>query len=119
MSQIRAAIYVRVSTKDQAALRGQRERTRAYCEQRGYRVVGHYGPGDFCRLLDAAVAGKVDVVVSDGRERLSRDRVHGNGTRVFNPVQRLEEAGVRVEEAARADQGLDADLPIVVERPRG
>ncbi len=85
----RAALYHRVSTKEQAkegySLSDQQDRTRSYAESKGYEVVGSYtdneGNGkssrdtanrlELQRLFADARAGKIDVVIVLHPDRLA------------------------------------------------
>lgn len=85
----RAAIYCRVSTKDQkdrgTSLQTQEQDNRAYCAKRGYEVVwcgsedatgADMERAKLRELRKLVRAGDVDVVVVWTLDRLSRDQVH-------------------------------------------
>ncbi len=90
-SPLRAALYSRVSTDEQAergtSLHDQDRRTRAYCaEQRWDVVEQHIDDGEsgattarpaLQRLMTSARARRIDVVVVTDPDRLSRDLVDG------------------------------------------
>src|SRR5215204_1364197 len=86
--EARAALYVRVSTDEQAesgySIPEQRRELLAHAEREGWRVVevivdqGHSGavgvrPG-LDRVMQLAEAGEIDVVLAKKRNRLFRDR---------------------------------------------
>src|SRR5215211_605408 len=87
MSEVRAVLYARVSSKEQAeegfSLAQQTERLRAYCQERGIEVVeevidpGYSGatldrPG-MDRVRDLVAAGGITVVLAQDRDRFSRE----------------------------------------------
>lgn len=90
-SLLRAALYSRVSTDEQAergtSLHDQERRTRAYCVEQGWDVVEqHVDDGEsgattarpaLQRLIASARARRIDVVVVTDPDRLSRDLVDG------------------------------------------
>lgn len=101
---MRAAVYVRVSSDEQArgySLDGQIREVRAYCEAQGYRVVRIYrdvGSGRklerdaYQTMIHHGLQGKFDAVVVWRRDRFGRDVVHNT------VVEReLRRAGVTVE----------------------
>lgn len=104
----RAAIYVRVSTRDQeqegTSLATQEERCRAYAAEHGYQVdESHvyrevftgaelWDRPELTRLREIVRARDVDVIVSYAIDRLSRDPVH-----LGVILSEAEYAGVRVE----------------------
>lgn len=79
MDIIRAALYIRVSTEEQAregySVDAQKENLKRYAKSKGYKVVGVYADEgitarkkytnrkEFMRLLDDVEAGKVDVIL--------------------------------------------------------
>jgi site-specific DNA recombinase len=85
---MKAIVYTRVSTEDQAkngaSLENQMERIRQYCAYRSFEIkaeitdagisggVNHKRPG-FIEVLDRVENGEADVVVLYSLERLSRD----------------------------------------------
>jgi DNA invertase Pin-like site-specific DNA recombinase len=102
---IRAASYLRVSTKAQAARSGlirQREQAHEHANAHGLEIVGEYvdvasgavafRPG-LRDLLAAVDAGAVDVVLVEADDRLSRDVAHSTAL-----MERLRLAGVAVQE---------------------
>lgn len=103
-AHVRAAVYVRVSSQEQAkgySLDGQTKEVRSYCDAKGYRVVRLYrdvGSGrtlerdGYQLMIDAAQRGQFDVLVVWRRDRFGRDVVHNS------VVERaLQKAGVRIE----------------------
>ena|SRR5215216_2217419 len=87
MSEVRAVLYARVSSKEQAeegfSLAQQTERLRAYCQERGIEVVeevidpGYSGatldrPG-MDRVRDLVAADGITVVLAQDRDRFSRE----------------------------------------------
>lgn len=104
----RAALYLRVSTLEQAAgnsLDGQRRECRDYCDRMGYRVARIYqeslsGRTDrrpaFHMMLDLAKAGSFDVLVVWRRDRFFRDAVEAGFYE-----RKLRGWGVRLEDLAR------------------
>jgi DNA invertase Pin-like site-specific DNA recombinase len=104
----RVAVYIRMSTDDQA---GSPERQKGqvlpYCERQGYQVVRTYedlglrGDDDsrpqFQAMLEDAQAGQFSLIIVDEMSRLSR----ANPYRFFkNVADPLREAGVAVEVVA-------------------
>ena len=90
MDSVRAVLYMRVSTDEQAqrgySIPDQRRELRAYAEREGYRVVeevlddGYSGaspdrPG-LHRIMELAEAGAMDVVLALKRNRLFRSRLY-------------------------------------------
>lgn len=83
---MRAALYIRVSTEDQAregySLDAQLERLRAYCSSQGWSVAGVYADDGYSakdtkrpelqRLLQDVDAGKCDVVLVYKLDRFTR-----------------------------------------------
>src|SRR4051794_8073994 len=81
---VRVAVYIRMSTDDQA---GSPERQRSlvlpYCQRKGYVVVDVYedlgmrgwddARPDFQRLMQDAKQKKFDIIVVDEQSRLCRD----------------------------------------------
>ena len=115
----RAAIYLRVSTDDQASngygLDVQREKCRAMATVKGWEVVAEY-PDDgvsgtldatdrpgLSALLDAARAGEVDAVLV-----LALDRLGRRTSLVLSLVERLSAAGVDV---VSVKESLDTTTP--------
>jgi DNA invertase Pin-like site-specific DNA recombinase len=116
MRELRAAVYVRMSTDDQ---KDSPERQRAavlpYCERHGYKVVAEYEDlgiaGDefakrrgLQRLLADATAGKFEVIVSDEPSRLSRQDFFDFVSTVARP---LKQAGVRLDTVSAGPLGWD------------
>ena len=102
---IRAALYARVSTEEQAqrySIGAQLERLREYARQRGYSVVAEYvddgWSGAFLdrpaltRLREAVAQGQVDVVLVYDPDRLSRDLAD-----LLSLDKEFRKAGVRLE----------------------
>jgi site-specific DNA recombinase len=90
MDSIRAVLYMRVSTDEQAqrgySIPDQQRELRAYAEREGYRVVeevlddGYSGaspdrPG-LHRIMELAEAGAMDIVLALKRNRLFRSRLY-------------------------------------------
>ncbi|MBN9517059.1 recombinase family protein [bacterium] len=107
--QLRAAIYVRMSTSRQAdSPERQRASILPYCERKNYLVVKEYedlavrGDADrrpgFEQLLAGAKAGLFDVVVVDEASRLSRDDVLTYNALVAYP---LRQTGVLLDTVSR------------------
>ncbi|MCH8989871.1 MAG: recombinase family protein [Chloroflexi bacterium] len=104
-TEIRAAIYVRVSTdlqeKEQTIL-SQLEAVRVYVSERGYINIGEYIDDGFSgatldrpgldRLRDAFLTGEIDVVVFHSPDRLARKAVYQGLV-----LEEIEKAGIRVE----------------------
>ncbi|MCH7736262.1 MAG: recombinase family protein [Chloroflexi bacterium] len=104
-TEIRAAIYVRVSTdlqeKEQTIL-SQLEAVRVYVSERGYINIGEYIDDGFSgatldrpgldRLRDALLTGEIDVVVFHSPDRLARKAVYQGLV-----LEEIEKAGIRVE----------------------
>jgi site-specific DNA recombinase len=99
---MRAAIYARVSTEEQAqnfSIENQLDNLRRYCRQRGYSVTGEYvDPGwsgtiierpALTKLLDDARAGLIDTVVVYKLDRLFRSNRH-----MYNTLAEWEERGI-------------------------
>jgi len=115
----RAAIYVRVSTEDQAregyGLDVQRERCRAQAIAKGWTVVAEYadeglsgtldidGRPGLSGLLDAVEAGDVDAVIT-----LALDRLGRRTAVVLRLVERLNDAGA---ELVSCKESLDTSTP--------
>ncbi len=115
----RAALYVRVSTEDQAkegyGLTVQRERCRAQVIAKGWTPAGEYadegisgtkdteGRPGLAALLEACEAGEVDAVVT-----LALDRLGRNTAIVLRLVERLNAAGV---ELVSCNEALDTSTP--------
>jgi DNA invertase Pin-like site-specific DNA recombinase len=110
MAALRAIIYTRTATREQAAGLGrQRARARGHCERHGHEVVGEYseqGQDDreFGRLLaEAARPGRAfDAVAVADVARLGRDpaavearlaALRGYGVRVLGLTPESDEAG--------------------------
>lgn len=102
----RAVIYCRVSTADQGehgtSLDSQEALCRAYCEERGYQVIGVF-PDVFTgaqyrdrpaldRLREQVRARTVDLVVAYAVDRLSRNQAH-----LYILVEEFEDHGARLE----------------------
>ncbi len=101
----RAAVYIRMSTDDQAdSPQRQRDQVLPYCEKKGYRVVEVYEDAGmrgwdndrpaFQRLLRDAQKGLFDIIVVDEASRLSRQDPIEYVVTVAHP---LRQAGVAVE----------------------
>jgi site-specific DNA recombinase len=103
----RAAIYRRVSTQGQAqddkfSLDEQAEKTRAWCESKGYDIVADFGEvhsgselvtrPKINTLLDMVQKQQIDVVVLTTLDRLSRDTTHQHVI-----LYRIEEYNARIE----------------------
>lgn len=115
----RAALYVRVSTEDQAregyGLDVQRERCRAQVIAKGWAPAGEYadeglsgtldteGRPGLAALLAACEAGEVDAVVTLALDRLGRKTAI-----VLRLVERLNAAGV---ELVSCKESLDTSTP--------
>lgn len=107
---LRAAIYARVSTQEQVdgtSLESQRVECTAYCDRSGWTVVDEYvdagvsgakesRPG-LDRLMDAARAGEIDVVVVSKLDRFGRSLRH-----LVNGLADLEDLGVQFVSVAEA-----------------
>ena len=105
---MRAAIYTRVSTQEQAesgtSLATQRERCRAYVEARDWTLVEEFEDAGvsgakpiserpaFSALMSACRVGRVDVVVVTKLDRFSRDLLYA-----LQAFAELERFGVSVE----------------------
>lgn len=109
MSVERAALYLRVSTQEQAregfSLEGQKGSCRDYCDRQGYRVARIYqdrlsGTTDkrpaFHAMLAHAQAGLFDVLVVWKRDRFFRDAVEAGWFE-----RKLRGYGVRIEDVGR------------------
>lgn len=73
---MRAAIYVRVSTpeqaeEDRASLRQQMERCQAYCESKGYAVVSTYSDVGSEAALETAIRVRAEEVAKN-RDAIER-----------------------------------------------
>ena len=104
-TEIRAAIYARVSTdiqeKEQTIL-SQLEAVRGYISERGYVNIGEYIDDGFSGatldrpgldgLRDAIRTGEMDVVVFHSPDRLARKAVYQGLV-----LEEIEKAGIRVE----------------------
>lgn len=102
---MRAAIYARFSTDKQSA--ASVDDQQRLCEQRASRegwtvVARHADPGmsgslpiasrpGAARVIADALAGRIDVLLIEGLDRLSRDQVESEQT-----IRRLEHRGVRI-----------------------
>jgi site-specific DNA recombinase len=101
----RAAIYIRVSSEEQVegfSLDAQERAIETYCQEHGYQVVARYRDEGksartddlakrpaFQRMLEAAEAGRFDLVIVHKNDRFARNR------RVaFDAFHRLGSAGV-------------------------
>jgi site-specific DNA recombinase len=119
VAAMRAAIYVRVSTEDQAqsgyGLDVQRSRCRAMAEVKDWRIVSEYsdegisgtkdasGRPGLSALLGAAQAGQIDAVIILALDRLGRK------TRiVLDLVEILTAAGVQL---VSCKESLDTSTP--------
>ena len=104
-TEIRAAIYARVSTdlqEKEQTIRSQLEAIRVYVSERGYTVSGEYIDDGFSgatldrpgldRLRDALRTGEMDVVVFHSPDRLARKAVYQGLV-----LEEIEKAGIRVE----------------------
>jgi DNA invertase Pin-like site-specific DNA recombinase len=114
---MKAAVYTRVSTEEQVegtSLEMQRDRCVAYCEARGWEVVEVYTDegvsGSLAsrpaldRMMAAAAAGRVDIVVVYKLDRFSRSRTH-----IFQAIETLQErARVRF---ASVTEAFDTSTP--------
>lgn len=103
---MKAASYVRVSTEEQAqhgtSLETQRERTRAYVEEKEWTLVEEFAEEgvsgakesrpELDRLMAACREGDVEVVVVTKLDRFSRSILHA-----LTAFAELERLGVRVE----------------------
>ena len=99
---MRAAIYARVSTEEQAqnfSIGNQLDQLRKYCQQRSYQAVGEYiDPGwsgttldrpALTKLLKDAKSNLLDVVVVYRLDRLFRSNRH-----MYNTLAEWEEMGI-------------------------
>ena len=109
---MRAAIYARVSTHDQAdsgtSLQTQVEAARAPAAGRDYEVIEQYvirddasgtnleRPG-LWRVSEGAAAGAFDVLIAYTLDRLYRPKEAGDEWRVFAVLDQLRQSGVTVE----------------------
>jgi site-specific DNA recombinase len=103
--ELRAAVYIRMSTDDQTeSPERQRSQVLPYCQRKGYEVVEVYEdlgmrgsdssrPG-FQRLLQDAEKGLFNIIVVDEQSRLSRDDPY---TFFETVVPTLRRAGVSVD----------------------
>ena len=104
-TQVRAAIYCRVSTDRQeeegTSLDTQRDRARQYCAQHGYQAAAEFREvysgfelrrPELDRLRQLIRAGAVDIVVCYAVDRLGRNQAH-----LAILLHEMDEAGVRVE----------------------
>lgn len=109
---MRAGIYTRASTNRQEDSPGvQLSQTRPHCAQRGYVVAVEYldfarkgdddSRPDFLRLLADAQAGKIDVIVCDRQDRLSRQEPEDFIADVIRPLKR---AGVFLDTVKEGQQ---------------
>jgi DNA invertase Pin-like site-specific DNA recombinase len=108
--QLRAAIYARVSTRDQKCRQQIRE-VRAYVQARGWRVAGEYidwaqsgkktTRPEMDRLMADARERKVDAIVVNKIDRWGRSMIH-----FVSSVQELHALGVRF---LATSQGIDTD----------
>jgi DNA invertase Pin-like site-specific DNA recombinase len=109
---MRAALYVRVSTRDRGQdVENQRRQLREYCQARQWQVVAEYEDQDsgakstrvaFQRMLEEARQRKFDVLVFWALDRFSREGV----TETLNYLQRLTLYGV--EWRSHTEQYLDS-----------
>lgn len=110
MTQIRAAIYLRISVEKADAIARQRTACQHLCEARGWKPVKEYiddgvsasksrESAAFGSLLADARAGQFDVVVAYAADRLARR---------LSDVEQLIETGVK---AATVQGGLDLTTP--------
>ena len=109
---MRAALYVRVSTRDRGQdVDNQLRHLREYCEVQRWDVVAEYEDQDsgakstrvaFQRMLDEARQRKFDVLVFWALDRFSREGV----TETLNYLQRLTSYGV--EWRSHTEQYLDS-----------
>lgn len=97
----RAGLYTRASTdRQEDSPEAQLSQTRPHCAQRGYVVVGEYldfamkgddaSRPDFLRLLADVAAGKLDVIVCDRQDRLSRSEPEDYIADVVRPLKRAD-----------------------------
>jgi site-specific DNA recombinase len=114
---MRAGIYARVSTTEQAregtSLESQVRQCRAFVNSKGWEVVGEFvdegvsGSLDsrpqLDRMFQAVRAGDLDVVVVAKLDRFSRSLRH-----LVNAVPELEEAGVAFVSVAESIDGTTA-----------
>ena len=104
-TEIRAAIYARVSTdlqEKEQTIRSQLEAIRVYVSERGYTVSGEYIDDGFSGatldrpgldgLRDALRTSEMDVVVFHSPDRLARKAVYQGLV-----LEEIEKAGIRVE----------------------
>jgi DNA invertase Pin-like site-specific DNA recombinase len=103
---VKAATYCRVSTDEQAqhgtSLETQREKTRAYIEERNWRLVSEFmeegvsgakeSRPQLDRLLDTCRRSEVEVVVVTKHDRLARSLLNA-----LLLMRDLDEMGVKVE----------------------
>ena len=104
-TEIRAAIYARVSTdlqEKEQTIRSQLQAIREYVSERGYSVSGEYIDDGFSGatldrpgldgLRDALRTGEIDMVVFHSPDRLARKAVYQGLV-----LEEIEKAGIRVE----------------------
>lgn len=88
MTILRAALYERVSTEEQAlhgySIQTQRETLEEFCNEKGYKIVGHYTDEGISgakpplkrpalkQLLDDVAAGKIDIILFTKLDRWFR-----------------------------------------------
>lgn len=96
----RAALYTRVSTEDQAAegfsLEAQREKLRAYCDARGWRVVGPYVDDGYSGRDDRRPAYQRMLEERDRWDTIlvmKMDRIHRNSRNFMAMMDRLRSWG--------------------------
>jgi len=109
---MRAAIYARVSTHDQAdsgtSLQTQVEAARALAAGRDYEVIEQYVIRDDAsgtvldrpglhRVSEGAAAGAFDVLIAYTLDRVYRPKEAGDEWRVFAVLDQLRQSGVSVE----------------------
>ena len=109
---MRAALYVRVSTRDKGQdVENQRRQLREYCQTQKWEIVAEYEDQDsgakatrveFQRMLEEARQRRFDVLVFWALDRFSREGV----TETLNNLQRLTSYGV--EWRSHTEQYLDS-----------
>ena len=101
---VRAALYVRVSTRDQSLVE-QFRGLRLEAQARGWRVVGVYRERpELARLLAAAAMRRCDAILVWRLDRLGRSLLE-----TFGNVEKLVQRGIRV--VSVRDGALDTSTP--------
>jgi site-specific DNA recombinase len=118
--EVRAAIYVRVSTDEQArdgyGLEAQRRKCRAMAEVKGWRVADEYADEGISGTKDASKRPALNRLMNDARERridavivAGLDRLGRQSRIILNLVDELAQAGV---EFVSCKESFDTSTPV-------